>query len=70
MKAWLKGSLLGKIVATIFAFLPIVNLITTWFSTEVLFKNALLRIILFVVFVIFWIPAIIASIWWIWISKA
>lgn len=69
MKAFLKGSLLGKIVATIFAFVWILNLIPSWYSTDLLFDNKVLRIALFIIFVIFWIPATIVSIWWIWISK-
>lgn len=67
IKLFLKGSLLGKIVATILAFVPFANLIPTWFATEMLFKGWM-RIALFIVFIIFWIPGMIASLWWIWIA--
>lgn len=70
MRAFFKGSILGKIVATILAIFPIVQLIPAWYSTTVIFKNSLaLRIVLFLVYIfVLWIAAFIGSLWWIWIS--
>ncbi len=70
MKDFLKGSLLGKIVGTIIAFVWILNLIPTWYGSEEIFSNSfILKIVTFIVAVIFWIPGIIISIWWIWLAK-
>ncbi|AHK22619.1 hypothetical protein [Candidatus Hepatoplasma crinochetorum] len=65
----LKSGTGWKIVATIMAFVWLLNLFIVWFSTESfewMKKNMAIRIIVSVVFVIFWIPAIIVGIYWIW----
>lgn len=65
----LKSGTGWKIVATIMAFIWLLNLFIVWFSTESfdwMKKNMAIRITVSVVFVIFWIPAIIVGIYWIW----
>ncbi len=69
LKSFFKDSLLGKIVGTIFAFVWILNLFPTWFGVDEIFSsNVVLKIVSFILAVIFWIPGIIISIWWIWFA--
>ncbi len=68
MKEWLKKETVNKVVATIMAFVYILNLIPTWYASEELVKDGILRIVIFVVLVIFWLPAMFLSLWWIWLN--
>lgn len=69
MKTFLKGSLLGKLIGTILAFLPFLNLIPTWFAVDLFGQKGITKILIFILFVIFWLPGLIVSLYWIWMTK-
>ena len=58
-----------KIVATIMAFVWILNIFTTWFGVKGLKMSGLLTIIVFIVSIIFWIPGTILSLKYIWLDN-
>ncbi|BDV03750.1 MAG: hypothetical protein HPPSJP_4710 [Candidatus Hepatoplasma scabrum] len=65
----LKSGTGWKILATIMAFIWLLNLFIVWFSTEAfdwMKDNTLVRVLISILLVIFWIPAIIIGIYWIW----
>ncbi|CRX37061.1 / / hypothetical protein / 550832:551056 Reverse [Candidatus Hepatoplasma crinochetorum] len=65
----LKSGTGWKILATIMAFIWLLNLFIVWFSTEAfewMKSNTLVRVLISIVLVIFWIPAIIIGVYWIW----
>lgn len=65
----LKSGTGWKILATIMAFIWLLNLFIVWFSTESfewMKNNTLIRVLISIVLVIFWIPAIIIGVYWIW----
>ncbi len=70
----LKSSTLWKVIATIMAFVWILNLFPTWFGTQNLpgvksKEDYLIRLLWAIPSIIFWIPGIIVSIKWIWFDK-
>ena len=66
----LRSSLLAKVVSTILALLPFVNVIPTWYGSQNLpfsSKEAFVpRILWTILGVLFWIPGILIGIKWIW----
>lgn len=67
----LKSGTGWKILATIMAFVWLLNLFIVWFSTESfewMKSNTLIRVLMTILLVIFWIPAIIIGIYWIWFA--